>query len=450
MPTDRERIEEWSWGYWALKYYQNILFRLYFKTEIVGLEKLPPNTTLIFAPNHQNALIDALAIQVLFEKGQPIFLARADIFNNPKISKFLTFLKIMPVYRIRDGYENLSLNDKIFKKTMDIIRNHNGLVILPEGNHAGYKRLRQLKKGIARISLQTEDAADGTLNIKIVPIGLEYSNYVRYHSKLLIRVGEPFEVKKYLELYRQNQAQAYNSLIGELEEKMKSEMIHIEDEENYDAYLTLHNLFSPQYINNKKLPRTQNQRFLIDKKIVSQLDILKQNNELAFNSIVEKAKEYGSLLSSNNICQKAIPLSAKKTALLPINAAVLLMLLPAFLYGAINNMLIIFGAYRVSKLFKDVQFLSSVRHSVTIVLLPLVYLIQTLIFGLIVKDGLLTLAYLLSIPTSAVVVYHWRFHFIKFINAIKLLKFIKTKPDEAVKINNLQKELYETVEKLIA
>jgi len=170
-------------------------------------------------------------------------------------SKILTFLKILPVYRIRDGYENLSLNDRIFQKTMDVIRHGNGLVILPEGSHVGFKRLRPLKKGIARIVLQTENAADGSLNIHIVPVGLDYSNYVKYRSKLLIRIGEPFPVKKYLDLYRQNKALAYNALTEELAERLKNEMIHIEDKANYDDYLFLTHIFPMFYIKKTICPQ---------------------------------------------------------------------------------------------------------------------------------------------------------------------------------------------------
>jgi len=449
MPTNRENIEKWSWKYWLLRHYQDFVFRLYFKTEIVGLEKIPANATLIFAPNHQNALMDALGMLSLYSNWQPVFLARADIFKKPAIIKILTFLKIMPVYRIRDGYENLSLNDEIFLKTMDVLRNKNGLIILPEGNHAGFKRLRQLKKGIARIAFQAEDASDGELNIIIVPVGLEYSNYVRFHSKFLIRIGEPFEIKKYLDLYHQNKALAYNALIAELEHGMKETMINIEDEKNYDSYLSIIDLFSERYIKKNKLSKTQNQKFIVDKKIIANYNELKQRNEAEFDDLMDKAAEYGNLLKSNKICTKAAPLSTKKMLWLPFEAIILLLTLPLFTYGAINNIIPILIPYKLSLKFQDVQFHSSVRHVVALILFPLMYLIQTLTFGLIVKEGWLTLAYLASLPIGAVIVYHWRYRCIKFYRAISLLRFMKAKPDQAKRINELYFELYEKTEKII-
>ncbi|MGE0079033.1 MAG: 1-acyl-sn-glycerol-3-phosphate acyltransferase [Bacteroidales bacterium] len=448
MPVSRENIEKWSWKYWLLRNYQNFIFRLYFKTEIVGLEKIPKNSTLIFAPNHQNALMDALAILVMYKNWQPVFLARADIFKKPLVIKILTFLKIMPVYRIRDGYENLSLNDEIFLKTMDVLNNKNGLVVLPEGNHAGFKRLRQLKKGIARIAFQAEDASNGNLNILIVPVGLEYSNYVRFHSKFLMRIGEPFEIKKYLNLYHQNKALAYNAVIDELSKGIKKEIINIEDEENYTSYLTLCDLFSERFIQKNKLPKTQNQKFLVDKKLIANLDELKQSNEAEFSNLMQLASEYEDLLKSNKICSKAAPLSTLKMLLLPFEAIILLLTLPFFLYGAINNLIPIITPYKLSLKFEDVQFHSSIRHVVAMIMFPLMYLIQTLIFGLIIKDGWLTLAYLASLPIGAAIVYHWRYRCIKFFRAISLLIFMKTKPTKSKRINELFNYLFAKIENL--
>jgi 1-acyl-sn-glycerol-3-phosphate acyltransferase len=437
MPTNRERIEEWSKAYWLLRFYQNFLFKLYFKTEIVGMEKLPPNTTFIFAPNHQNALTDALALLTLKHSWQPIFLARADIFKKPLVSKILTFLKIMPVYRIRDGFENLSLNDKIFLKTMDVIRNGNGLVILPEGNHAGFKRLRQLKKGIARIALQTEDASDGSLNIHIVPVGLDYSNYVRYRSKLLIRIGEPFPVKKYLDLYRQNKPLAYNALIDELSERIKAEMIHIEDEESYNEYLFLNQLFPKRLIKENKLPNTLNQAFEISKKLISKLDRLKESDRDNFNGIIQLAQELRSRISTNRVMPQALPLTLSKAINLFWMIPLFIVLSPAAILGFVNHFIPIVIPYRLSKKFEDVQFHSSVRHATGLLLLPIAYLIQTVIVGMIFKSLGIAFLYLVLSPISAAILYYWRklYYKIKGLAGITILAI--NKREEFNHINNL-------------
>jgi len=191
----KENIEKYSAGYALLKsvagfWHNNVFYR---KVIVLGRENINQGDALIFAPNHQNALMDALAV-LFTHKGQPIFLARADIFKRKTIAAILYFLKILPVYRIRDGFSSLKGNDEIFTKTIDVLRNKNGLVILPEGDHAGFRRLRQLKKGICRVAFQSDEATGFTLKIKIIPVALEFSNYSRFRQVLTVEYGKPIEV----------------------------------------------------------------------------------------------------------------------------------------------------------------------------------------------------------------------------------------------------------------
>jgi 1-acyl-sn-glycerol-3-phosphate acyltransferase len=109
---------------------------------------------------------------------------------------------MLPVYRMRDGYETLKLNDEVFLKTVDVIKNKNGLVILPEGNHDGHRRLRQLKKGICRIAFSAEEINDYNLNIRLIPVGLEFSHYYRFRQVLTVVYGKPIEVSEYIETYK--------------------------------------------------------------------------------------------------------------------------------------------------------------------------------------------------------------------------------------------------------
>ena len=232
----KENIEKYSAGYALLKsiagfWHNNVFYR---KIIISGSENIHPDNCNIFAPNHQNALMDALAV-LFTHKGQPIFLARSDIFKKKIISSILYFLKILPVYRIRDGFSSLKGNDEIFSKTVDVLKNKNGLVILPEGDHAGFRRLRQLKKGICRVAFQADEATGFNLKIKIIPVGLEYSNYTRFRQVLTVVYGKPIEVSEYFDHYRENPERALNELRSRLSDEIKKVMIHIESEEDYEA-----------------------------------------------------------------------------------------------------------------------------------------------------------------------------------------------------------------------
>jgi 1-acyl-sn-glycerol-3-phosphate acyltransferase len=232
----KENIEKYSTGYALLKsvagfWHNNVFYR---KVIVLGRENINPDHHLIYAPNHQNALMDALAV-LFTHQGQPVFLARADIFRRKMIASILYFLKILPVYRMRDGFSSLKGNDDIFLKTIDVLKNKNGVVILPEGDHAGYRRLRQLKKGICRVAFQSDEATDFNLKIKIIPVGIEYSHYTRFRQVLTVAYGKPVEISEFYELYRTSPERALNELRSKLSEAMISNMVHISSEEDYEA-----------------------------------------------------------------------------------------------------------------------------------------------------------------------------------------------------------------------
>jgi len=421
MPiTKRENIEKKSITYNITKFFVDLYFKLFFPKKVVGIKKINFDDILIFAPNHQNALMDALAILTM-RVWKPVFLARADIFKKPLIEKILTFLRIMPVFRIRDGYENLMQNDKIFRKTIDVLNNRNGLVILPEGSHEGFRRLRQLKKGIARIAFQAINDTKGQINIKIVPVGLEYSHYYKFGSKMLLRLGEPINVLDYYPKYLKNNAKAINELIAELYIRIKKEMIHIKSEEYYAEYelLRLQGALET-VIANKQKPNLNN-LFDPSRQIINQLDELYETDNEGFNKIISEIQDFQKNLSLAGIEAPVHP-SKMKGLCLFANIPVLIASLPLFIYGFINNMLPVGIIMLTSSKIKDPQFISSVRYVLGFVLFPLFYVIQTVIFAILVKNLWWALVYFATLPFFALFMIVIRKLFFNTVIQLKILK----------------------------
>ena len=93
-----------------------ISFFFYFrKKQIVKFQNIPKRAPIIFAPNHQNTLMDPFVTSI-YSRRQTGFLARASAFKNPLVARILNWLKMKPVYRPRDGMENLIKNDEVFKR----------------------------------------------------------------------------------------------------------------------------------------------------------------------------------------------------------------------------------------------------------------------------------------------------------------------------------------------
>ena len=201
---------------------------------VLNADNIPVGDPVIFTPNHQNALMDALAIIYTTDK-QPVFMARADIFKKDTVKKILTFLKIIPVYRIRDGIEALSNNDETFELAFKVLKNGGAIGIMPEGNHGDQRRLRPLKKGVARLSIQAQELLENKASIKIVPVGLEFSTYQGFRGNLVVNFGKPIEVKDFLEEYKSNSAKGLQSMRTRLTNDLKSLMINIDTDEFYST-----------------------------------------------------------------------------------------------------------------------------------------------------------------------------------------------------------------------
>jgi 1-acyl-sn-glycerol-3-phosphate acyltransferase len=66
--------------------------------------------------------MDALVILQAF-KDESVFGARADIFNKPFIAKIMTFVRILPMVRQRDGLRNVLKNNETQEIIVDTLEN---------------------------------------------------------------------------------------------------------------------------------------------------------------------------------------------------------------------------------------------------------------------------------------------------------------------------------------
>ena len=235
---ENRKIQDFDGLYAFLRHYVDFMLRMaYRRIKYVGLEKVPADGAVIYAPNHTNALMDALVILAMDRK-QKVFVARADIFRNPKVAKILRFLKIMPIMRIRDGMDEVRKNTEIIHKSVDVLLDKVPFCILPEGRHQAKHSLLPLSKGIFRIALEAEELMNGRLPLYIVPVGLEYGNFFRFRSTVLVQTGEPINVSAFLKEHRQlTQPEVMNLMKDELTERMKEVILYIPDDEYYDATL---------------------------------------------------------------------------------------------------------------------------------------------------------------------------------------------------------------------
>lgn len=222
--------------YAFVKFWVKLAIKLFYRRiEIHGYDTYPMSGPVMLAPNHQSAFMDAL-IPAVFAPRPIHFLVRADVFENKIASWFFHSLNMMPVYRQRDGISNLSKNEEVFEKCAEILRNDGTLLIFPEAGHQGVRRLRTLSKGFTRIVFEAVEPPFQDLNIQIVPLGINYSNYQDSQSRLIVSFGEPLSVGEYVAMKEENPAKAMSALRLEVQNRLEREIIHIEREDAERAF----------------------------------------------------------------------------------------------------------------------------------------------------------------------------------------------------------------------
>lgn len=430
--------EKWSWGYWLLKkYVQFADWLIYNKVVVTGLNNIPNNKPIIFSPNHQNALSDPLAI-LLNTKFQPVWLARADIFKNKTVAAILKFLKIMPVYRMRDGKENLAKNDETFLSSVKVLENNFALGLFPEAAHSGKRQMLVHKKAVPRIVFMAEEKSKNNLDIQIIPTGIYYSHYWKFNRNLIVNFGKPIIVNEFLDEFKQSESAATLSLRQRILDEMQKVVLEIKSTKYYDDFETIRELYGKHYLKRQNQKYTVLNLFQSDQKLVKKLDALEENNPEITENIVKSAKEYVSKIRKLKIRSWLLEKSDLNWLKIVFSKLVLIIGLPIFLFGFIFNAAPFFIIDTVTrKKIKDKGFWSTFFLVLGIILFPIFYLIEFFAVSWLITGFWLKLAFLFAMPFAGKLAFLWYILFRKTVGRIRLLIL---KVFHKKEFNNLLKE----------
>lgn len=238
--------------YQLLKFYVWATTRFFFnKVRVFGKENVKGDGPFLFVANHQNAFMDGLLI-VTVNRVPVHFLIRADIFKKKMAATMLRVLKLMPVYRIRDGAENLHKNEEQFNECIRLFLKKESVLIFPEGNHGHTRKLRPLSKGFTRIVFEAQ-RQQPQMNLQIIPTGINYSHHTAFNSRVSIYYGKPIPASEY---FKEPLAIQTNLFRERMADEIKSLIAHIDDEARYEEILTKLNATNPDYFD----PNETNQR----------------------------------------------------------------------------------------------------------------------------------------------------------------------------------------------
>ena len=340
--------------YSFLKSYCRIALWFYFRKWQVYRHEQTPSGPVIFVANHQNAFLDAVLVGCSTSR-HPWFLARANVFQKPWARVVLTWLKMRPVFRFRDGFSTLRKNDEMIEGCVDLLRQGESILIFAEGNHDHRWHLRPLQKGFARIA---QAAVKKNIAVKIVPVGLQYDSLNQAGSRVLVSFGKAISVA--VTRPTQNEKEQIDLLIAQTSASLQSMMLHIEAiHYAHDAHL---------FSQNRKIKTDLVEQLHADQQLIS-------------------------TLTSANQTDNSIWITSTHNNLRWLN--------PIFLYYAVNHALPrVILQWILKNKVTDEQFIGSLKFAIGMLLVPLFYLLQTGVIYSLSHSPAIALIYLISLPAS--------------------------------------------------
>src|SRR5690606_22278931 len=121
-------------------------------------------------------------------------------------------------------------------------------------------------------------------------------------AEAMINVGEPMPMKRYIELYKNNRAQAINTFTADLQDRLKELVISIdkkEDEALAENLLTLarNDFQEPPF----PWKPNRNDRFLLEKDICDTVNSISEHDRDTYHTLSQAVHQYFTHLKDHRL-----------------------------------------------------------------------------------------------------------------------------------------------------
>jgi glycerol-3-phosphate O-acyltransferase / dihydroxyacetone phosphate acyltransferase len=366
--------------YYFIKFLMKLVLPVYYRKMIAsGLEGVPVSGPCLLACNHPNSFLDAIMIGAHVPR-ELHFLTRSDVFNAPWKKWILSKMNMVPIYRMRDGLDNLDKNQETFEKCREVFRAGGVILIFSEGICIQEFKLRPLKKGTARIAL--DFAQDGN-SLTVIPVGLNYLHPMKFRNDIFIGLATPFNALEFRAAYQENAAKGILLFNRKLEALLRGQVIQV-DESKFEK--TIQGLF-------KILLNNQSHNLILLVALADRFNKRLKENPMIVQDLQNHHDSYLRLLEKYKLDDATI-IKSKRSPLFLLN---LLVFLPGFLLSYLP-----FSAIRrlVSRKVKLAEFYDSVLVAGGMIFSLLFTILAGIIIGATLGPGF-AIAIVLIIYLSA-------------------------------------------------
>jgi hypothetical protein len=180
---------------------------------------------------------------------------------------------------------------------------------------------------------------------------------------------------------------------------------------------------------------------ILDEKFKSHPDMLR--------NLGVKVKDYMKSLDELNIRNWIFERSGFTTKKLIYKRFGLILGLPFYLYGLINNYLPYSIPVYKTKKMKDPQFVSSFKFVLAMILFPVFYGLQTLFVAILTGPAWIPLAYLVTLPASGYFALFWSIWYKRWRAGLKYRKMKRSRNEKILSLERKYKEIMETMDSIV-
>ncbi|NEM99485.1 lysophospholipid acyltransferase family protein [Pontibacter burrus] len=388
--------------------YKTGLWFFFRKLEVRNAHLIPDQGPLFIVSNHPNTFMDPIVVAAQLR--QPVyFIAKSTVFGSRFQNWMLRQMHLIPIHRKEDNPEVPVSNEEAFAASFKALEQKKTILIFPEGNSFNQRRLRKLKTGTARIALGA--VADTGLDVKILPVGLNYSAPTRFRSDVFVNIGKPISVKDYMAAYQQDNISTVQNLTEQIRLQLEKLIIHTPTDEEDELARQIEAIYKERLapaLAQTALPHERD--FIVTRELVKSISHFSQTEPERVTTIRKQLDSYIHRLKKLRLTDAV--LTKQNRDVLQQSLLGLLYLvagLPVYLYGLIHNYIPYIIPSKVARaVTREEEWYAPIMLTTGMFTFPLVYGLELwLVHEWAGISGAVLVLYFLSLPLSGFFTLHY-------------------------------------------
>lgn len=404
----------------------NIFFNSVYAKNLQSVHLQGP---LIIAPNHPSTFLDPLVV-CMWIKRPVYFLTNGGAFSSPFKKWLYTKLFMVPIYRQQDSLdpdEKGDKNETAFKSCYEMLEKGRVLVIFPEGSSEDERKLRKIKTGLARIALGAEAKNNFSLGVKVVCVGVNYTNPRKFQSKLFVNFDNPIDISEYKDQYYSDNNKTVKDITNSVSERLTSLIVVTSDERVDKLVRKIEILYASNLQKSLNLSFDQREQIFTIAQYIS--DAVKYYQNVDNTKVIqleEKIESYFSNLKKYKIRDETISKIKDKQQLtrkLFKYIPQLILGFPIYIFGLIHNYLpFILPGIAAKKSSKYAVYQGPVNIVTGMITFSLFYIIYIGLFAFFTKSIFMAILYSLLLPISGYFTFYYWNYLRRVLESIRLFK----------------------------